>query len=537
MSWWHTGQQRLSTAFLHGARHGAFRLRDETGRAQVTGHYRHGERHGGWMEWHANGKQRVHGQYANGVRTGLWAWWNDAGQPVADVVPQGVPDGWWTAGCPTGLRTVGGPPPDDEAMGCQLTSGVWHGPYATWHAATTGQPARLKSLGHYRGGDKHGQWLHWSVDGRPSVRASWRDGQPHGLWIWWSQTGEELLRVERVASAASAPPKPDWWRAHKRRCGVGRSLHTEGSERSGRAQCRWPDKTPHGPSAVWADGRLIELGAYVDGKRHGWWRFFHGDGNRMRAETYYRRGREDGRARVWAPNGTLRERRWSWRGHWLRRVQYWDTGRLSSSTSYVGSRRHGIHKRWYPSGRRHLLVGLHHGERHGRSVEWYLSGKKKGEWAWAEGQPIGVWREWDRAGVLQRVDTGTVVPDDMDIAWPADEQITDQAGTTSDQRVIVFQQRWIAAWIGLVSQLESADSCDTRMSRLEAWLNMMAAKAALFRERRSYSRTQLRAALAQAGLQAKQSKVSLALIHTFQLCSGHVRMQRLRERYYRLLSK
>ena len=81
--------------------------------------------------------------------------------------------------CPSGAKLRGKAPPRGTAQWCEASDLFGkmqkNGPFLTWH-----ENGRIRSMGYFVDGERHGDWKQWDESGRLLRQQSYRFGQAVG---------------------------------------------------------------------------------------------------------------------------------------------------------------------------------------------------------------------------------------------------------------------------------------------------------------------------------------------------------------------
>jgi antitoxin component YwqK of YwqJK toxin-antitoxin module len=100
------------------------------------------------------------------------------------------------------------------------------------------------------------------------------------------------------------------------------------------------------------DGGILCEGPLVEGKRHGTWVWYHGN------------------------------------------------GLVHARIEFCCGQRHGRFQTWHANGTRKTVGSYHLGEREGRWSEWHASGALEAQAEYSNGSASGRWKRWDDSGRL-----------------------------------------------------------------------------------------------------------------------------------------
>ena len=139
----------------------------------------------------------------------------------------------------------------------------------------------------------------------------------------------------------------------------------------------------------WPDGTIRLEGQYVDDRRAGCWRSYHGNGS-LRSRTHYTEGAKEGPRIYWDSLGQpIRAE------YFIRGVpngpfyRFFPDGRLAQHSNYVDGVLHGPHDKWYDE-----LGGT-------RVNGYYVQGSETG--LWTEYDPSGhmIWQAYLKDGEVR----------------------------------------------------------------------------------------------------------------------------------------
>ncbi len=183
-----------------------------------------------------------------------------------------------------------------------------------------------KVLGYYleKTGKKHGEWTYYFENGKLMRTEKYEDGK------LISKKG--LTRFEKVFEKGELV-----W--HKPINGVG--FVDENNKKSG--EWKFYDE----------NGKLRQIGSYMDGKREGEWKHYHKNG-KLSDIGSYRDGKQEGGWKEYDESGELRD------GEWKR---YYENGELLSIGSYKAGKKEGEFKFYRDNGKLLLIFHYRNGER------------------------------------------------------------------------------------------------------------------------------------------------------------------------------
>lgn len=272
---------------------------------------------GDWKEWYANGQLREEGYWTEGKRNGLFKFYDRKG--FLERIE----------------RYVNGELVSDDDTTTTLDI-----------RREYDEQGRVRSVGSYREGKKHGTFRHYD-----------ESGKEEGASIYELET---LVAEGRLDSIGQRQGK---WRLY----------HPEGELR---AEGEYINGLREGPwTFYFRSGKIEQKGVYREDLPTGHWQWYFADGSIHRDETY-RRGKEDGLA-----------------------TEYSDEGQVINVGEYVDGLKTGP---WKLTINDHSEAGEYlDGEKHGLWVWHYDSGGKAFEGEYQAGIPVGRHRYWHANGVLK----------------------------------------------------------------------------------------------------------------------------------------
>ena len=153
-----------------------------------------------------------------------------------------------------------------------------------------------------------------------------------------------------------------------------------------------------GTACVTAGSQVRAIRRYKDGALHGTARVWYASGA-IQAEATYMRGVVR-RFRTWHERGPQAED-WRYSGAEAAEVSKWDgQGNLVDQLQYRRGEVDGLWTKYWPDGTTRRRATWRAGRLEGEFIEWYEDGTPRARGEYASNVKVGVWRFWDRAGIM-----------------------------------------------------------------------------------------------------------------------------------------
>jgi len=240
---------------------------------------------------------------------------------------------------------------------------------------------RVRSMGSYRDGKKHGTFRYYDEDGKE---------EGAGIFEF------EVLMGEGALDSIGQRQGP-WKLYHPEG-----ELRAEGEYKNGLREGPW--------SFYFRNGKIEQKGSYREDLPSGDWRWYYADGSSHREETY-RRGKEDGLATEYDSEGNVINV-----GEFIDGLK---TGPWKLTINdhreageYVDGEKHGVWIWHYDNGVKAFEGEYQIGIPVGRHRYWHANGALKMKGAFQGGELHGVWQYFDELGMTEvetEYDQGVVV--------------------------------------------------------------------------------------------------------------------------------
>lgn len=256
------GSKAALSQWQAGVQVGEARRWYHDGKAESVMRFKDGKIDGDWLEWHENGEQKWIYTHQAGRKVGTWRRYYDNAKPQSEeTFVDGLPQGPAWANYRNGSREYEG------AWQAGVQTGAW-----TWWYPN----GNKKKAGAYVEGRQDGPWEEWHENGNPRIRENFAKGVREGLWEeFWA---DGTLAARREYKDGVGGPETLYF-------GGEVVLRRTDRDASGTPTAAYmvlaaAPETRHGPyRSFHADGTTVaEEGDFVNGKRHGLWKYFNAQG-------------------------------------------------------------------------------------------------------------------------------------------------------------------------------------------------------------------------------------------------------------------
>ena len=419
---WPNGKKRAEGEYVDGKIHGAWIIFNNLGQKREVRQFKGGKRHGishrfhedGWLEnevefvdgrlegrvrdwrwdkkkkqrykyreatnrngrlngvattYHANGKVEVIGQYKNSSRHGHFKLYKEEGY-------------MWSEG--------------------KLEYGSYEGLWTFWRKGKDGKVYRYLE-GTYRRNVREGKWCRLYPNGITSSEGPYFRDKEHGEWVFYHENG----RIRERGSYRNG----SWTGVWKRYTKEGR-LVSKGATIDNKKHGKWTVYQISKPG-----GKLVEhrTGTYVEGLRHGQWKFFAEDGSLARYGEYYL----DQAHGIWTalhPNGKRKNHAeydyGVMQGTWKK---WHDNGQLEETGIYKRGQFDGKQETWYRNGQRRSVGTYVNNAAEGVWSHWHENGKLASSGEWQAGLKTGEWTYYNDTG--RKLSTGVFEKNERKGSW------------------------------------------------------------------------------------------------------------------------
>ncbi len=80
--------------------------------------------------------------------------------------------------------------------------------------------------------------------------------------------------------------------------------------------------------------------------------------------------------------------------------EYYGDQQISLETTYIGKKKDGYMKKWYPSGVLKKHIDYAENKMHGTFQTWYENGQSRRLGEYYQGTRIGIWKYWKKDGSI-----------------------------------------------------------------------------------------------------------------------------------------